>query len=136
MTIRKYNLTLSEPTTAGGYQRTGDIIGKLSAVHIKNVSFTSDVRLTMFRSSSTHKTNMIFNLACPHGTTMVYLRPRFDVRFSSTAGSTSYFTKCPTQSTAMAFAMMEFADEPLVVMKSSHKLKGGVTCNLTVYMED
>jgi hypothetical protein len=35
----------------------------------------------------------------------------------------------------MATAMMEFADEPLVVLMSSHKSKTGVTCILTAYVD-
>ena len=125
---------MSLPTSAGGKQRTADLIGSLSALRIANVSFTSDVRLTMFRSSSTHPTNRILNFRCPHGTTQIYLRPRFDVRFDSTVGSTD-IGKLPLQSTSMATAMMEFADEPLVVLMSSHKSKTGVTCILTAYVD-
>ena len=131
MTISKKTLTLSLPSSAARTQMI-DLNGKLSALHFRNISFTSDVKITAWRSSSTHVVNRIVCAPCRHGTTQWIYRPRWGVRLGTTAGSTTFGR---IQSTSMAFAMMEFADEPLVVRMSTH-WGGSLECVLTAYLEN
>lgn len=102
-------------------------------MRFNNVSFTSDVKISAWRSSSTHWSNRIVCAACKHGSTQWVFRPRFKTRLGTTVGSTNFLR---LNTSEYGLAMMEFANEPLVVRMSSHYTKTGVTCNLTVYMEN
>ena len=127
----KVSLTLSLPTSAGRKQRmVPDLVGKLYALKLNNVSFTTDILLNMFRSSSTHPNNRILKLAPPKGTTEIQWRPRFKSRLGGSTGKEGTYLS----STSMALEPMEFADEPLLVVMSTHVNKTGVSAVLTAYV--
>jgi hypothetical protein len=128
--MQKATLTLRLNSTTGRKQRMApDLNGCLYALHLANVSLTSDVWLDIYRSSSTNLSNRIYRTPCPHGTTSVTLRPRF---LSHAGGSTGWQKK---NSTAADLAMIEFADQPLFVNMSSAAAAKGTTlvATLTAY---
>jgi hypothetical protein len=97
-----------------------DLVGKLYSLKLNNVSLTTDNLLNIFRSSSTHPNNRILKVAPPKGSTEIQWRPRFKSRLGGSTGKEG----TSLSSTSMAFEYMEFADEPLIVVMSTHAAAG------------
>ena len=135
MTISKTTMTITSPTSAPATCRSRDLIGKLASIYFRNVTHTSDSKFTMWRSSSTHIGNRIAMAPCMHGATGFTYRPRFKVKMPTTAGSTGFTGALSSRSTSVE-AMMEFANQPLVVRVSSQYVKTGAVCNVNIYMEN
>src|SRR5512139_1580069 len=96
--IAKTTLTLTN-TTAGRTYRTGDLIGSLLAVKYTNVTMTSDVKLSLFRSSSTHANDRILAAKLATGTTQILRRPRVGAIKGGTTGAVNFaFTALPATS--------------------------------------